>query len=120
MTLLDFVRDEAPLRCGVSRSFGKLAEFIMLSENNSLINTSFMDADKFPTARDRAKCAFPYMPKDPAQYERCIDIFEMKLLQHELEAHPERNAEARIMTLDATMMDDDKFTVQSLGSWWNS
>ena len=111
MTFIEFIRDEAPKRCGVHPAFGKVAVLVFEAEQKE----GMFPQEDFLTNRDRARLVLPYKPVNEKEYERCLDIIEYIGMRHRTEKHGENYLalmEAEYKNIDPTteeaaMMEDD-------------
>lgn len=99
MNLLEFVRDEAPKRCGVLPIYGEIAATLLQMERLGL---PVFDAQKYPTTRDRAAVLLPYNPVDIDGYEWCLDVLEHYFEEHYAQFHRDRHDAKRMAELSAT------------------
>lgn len=114
MTILEFVRDEAPKRCGVHSAAGKIAELVYYEE---LRDTGIFDKDQFANTRERAKMLLPFKPVDGLQYEACLDIVEVAMLKHAEVYHNEDTVERQVELVDAMSMEDQAVSAGVDGVW---
>jgi hypothetical protein len=116
-----FIRDKAPILCGVNPALGKTAEIVYLHERE---NGGF-EREKFSSTRERAYALLPYAPKDQDGYERCADIIELAFQRHYEKFHPEfydahRREELEELEggyLDQMIKED---TLAGVSSWWST
>lgn len=113
MTLLEFIRDEAPKRCKVHPACGKIAEMVYYEE---LRNTGIFAADQFSGARERAAMALPFCPEDFEEYEKCLDVLELAILNHYVKHHKAEETR-RMDFLKHNMRKEDVAVAE--GDWWN-
>jgi len=112
---------EAPTKTGVHTSWGEVAILIVNAEiEKSKDNeTNPFSSDKFISQRERAKFLFPgghaYTTENKIAYEKCLDIGEYSILNHEKQTHGIDNSE-RLKELE-TIMSKEDIELASLGFW---
>lgn len=86
MTFIDFITETAPKMSGVNRYYGKAAKLILEAEKE---DPTLFPASGFETVRERARLLLPYEPAEGRknEYELALDVVELKMLDHENEAH---------------------------------
>jgi len=88
MNLKQYVTEVIPDKCGVNRAYSKLA---WMGFEEEQINPDLFPAGAFKTARDRAKLALPFKPRNVKEYEKCLDVIEYVILRHRHDKHGEDN-----------------------------
>jgi hypothetical protein len=112
MTFLEYVRDIAPLECGVHQSFGRVAELVVEAEK---ADDEAFTAGMFATTRDRAELGAPY-PDPKGKREAVLDVIELAICSHRQADHGEDH-QARIDALLERSMDEETKTMATR-DWW--
>lgn len=114
MTLLEYVRDVAPIQCGVHSSFGRVAELVLNAEDRC--NDPVFAPEAFADTRERAQMLAPY-PAPNEERGHVLDVVELCICWHRQAVHGEDHS-ARIEQLEARPMGVDE---RAMGTqdWWN-
>lgn len=118
-TILEFIRDEAPKKCGYkdmeARNMGMVAAWVLREEAR---NPNFGNHDHFPSARRRAAGMMPYRSckGKEKEYEECLDILEYAILKHRKEDNKEDLEPDRRMALGASLP-KEAIQLSSGGLW---
>lgn len=118
MNLKQFITEEAPKRCGVHPSNGRIALMVFEAELNG---EEKFNQDLFSTARERAAMGLPYKPKNEKEYERCLDILTLCIINHREKQHGESMAykeEVDEIFSRIELTNEEREMVEV--SWWNT
>ena len=117
MTLREFIKTEAPKRCGVHPAFGLIAEWVLDFE---ALGEPEFSQDKFITYRERASLGLPYKPALGKEdvYEKCIDVLELAILLHYQKWH-KANVSKEIAVIEAKQTMTEKDYQVAAADFWN-
>jgi hypothetical protein len=110
MTLLEFIRDIAPSKCGVHPAYGKIAELVFNVEKE----TGMFAAEDFVSTRERAGLAAPYPGGE--EREKVLDVIELAICTHRQAKHNEDHSET-IALLSAKPMEAEELEMATR-DWW--
>lgn len=112
-----FIRFTAPKRCGVDQVFGEIATWVLYEELRG--NVLFAQKEN-QTPRERAKLCLPYKPENEKEYEQCLNVLEMVLLQHYESHHNELNGE-RMIELEkvSAYTAEEAEVINTAADFWN-
>jgi uncharacterized protein with von Willebrand factor type A (vWA) domain len=113
MTFPEYIRDVAPVECGVHPSFGKVAELVLLAEQNG--EPAFHDA-MFDTIFERAELLFPY-PDKSGKRSHCLKVGATMIGNHRQKQHDDELAKEleQLATEEYSLAEAEMIE----RGWWN-
>lgn len=116
MNLFKFITREIPKRCEVSPIYGYVANMIYEAEEKG--DPQFQH-DMFNNVRERAALALPFNPGNQKEYEKCLDVVEMSLLNHRIKKHGEIKYQDRLDELKSKRKYSKTEMSVGTAEWWN-
>lgn len=115
----EYISEYLPKKCGVHPSCGVTAWLVFCEEQNG--NQAYA-ADKFKSARDRARMGMPYKPARGCgkEYEKGLDVLEQGILVHGQFKHLENNQREIGDLQSKRIYNEVEISVLATADWWSA